>query len=550
MEPAEISQPLTTFLEWVRTLIPKDKYFVFVSLFQFPTPNIQLTNTIFNELERVFDGKNPSNNFQFTDSFYKDDFEWYRSEVLNEPAVWRKKGWDAVRTAINSVLVVDMPEEQTGEYPEPYFYFLGIENVIDYEYHNNTLLWIMFKQKGNRIAVIDDETYRVFQLDKDNKIEGDPIEKPHDLGYCPARFFWSSELTQATPDIKKSPLSPQLANLDWLLFFATSKKHLDLYAPYPIYSTYEADCDFQNNETGDYCDGGYLRNQNQQYKVLRNGTVEHCPVCANKRLAGVGSLIEVPVPNSKDDADLRNPVQITTIDSASLDWNVKEEQRLEAKIFTSVVGVGGDISNKSVNELQVEANFESKVSVLNALKGNLEAAQKFVDDTVCKLRYGDNFLGSSVSLGTEFYIYSVSDLYAQYKQAKENGSSNAILDALMWQTIETEYRNDPTELQRMVILKHLEPYRHYTFDELIRLSEKQLLNQDSLKIKINFPTFVDRFERENTNIIEFGSQLEFDKKISIITEKFKEYVRDENTGGNPEGKTGGTGEEKGGSQES
>ena len=78
----------------------------------------------------------------------------------------------------------------------------------------------------------------------------------------------------------------------------------------------------------------------------------------------------------------------------------------------------------------------------------------------------------------------------------------------------------------MFILKHLEPYRHYTFDELMKLQEKQLLNQDSLKIKINFSTFVDRFERENMNIIEFGSQLDFDKKISIINEKFKEYVRE------------------------
>ena len=89
----------------------------------------------------------------------------------------------------------------------------------------------------------------------------------------------------------------------------------------------------------------------------------------------------------------------------------------------------------------------------------------------------------------------------------------------------------------MLILKHLEPYRHYTFDELMKLQEKQLLNQDSLKIKLNFSTFVDRFERENMNIIEFGSKLDFDKKISIINEKLKEYVREQDNpvgGTNPE----------------
>ena len=534
MEPSEISQPLTVFLDWVRTLIPKDKFKVFVSLFQFPTPTIQLTNSIFNDLERVFDGKNPSVNYQFTDTTYRDDWEWYRQEILKEPEVWRKKGWDAVKTAINSVLIVDLPEEQKGDYPEPYFYFLGIEHVIDYEVKQGVLQWIIFRQPGNKIACFDDTYYRTIQLDKDGNISGDPIEREHGLGFCPARFFWSTELTQNQPELKRSPLSPQLANLDWLLFFSISKRHLDLYAPYPIYSAYEADCDFQNNETGDYCDGGYLRDQNRNYKVLRDGTVEQCPVCANKRLAGVGSFIEVPVPTGND-PDLRNPVQITTIDKSSLDYNVEEVNRLKSEIFTSVVGTGGDVNQKqSINEMQVTANFESRVSVLNSLKGNLEAARKFVDDTCCLLRYGENFLGSSISMGTEFYIYSVNDLYAQYKQAKENGASEAILDSIQDQIIETEYRNDSQKMQRMLILKHLEPYRHYTFDELMKLQEKQLLNQDLLKIKINFSTFVDRFERENTNIIEFGSQLEFDKKISIINEKFKEYVREQD---NPVGGT-------------
>lgn len=534
VEPSEISQPLTVFMEWVKTLIPKDKFKVFVSLFQFPTPIIQLTNSIFNDLERVYDGKNPSVNYQFTDTTYRDDWEWYRQEILKEPEVWRKKGWDAVKTAINSVLVVDLPEEQKGEYPEPYFYFLGIEHVIDYEFKNGVLQWIIFRQPGNKIACFDDTYYRTIQLDKDGKADGDPIEREHGLGFCPARFFWSTELTQQQPDLKRSPLSPQLANLDWLLFFSISKRHLDLYAPYPIYSAYEADCDFQNNETGDYCDGGYLRDQNQSYKVLRDGTVEQCPVCANKRLAGVGSFIEIPVPTGND-PDLRNPVQITTIDKSSLDYNVEEVNRLKTEVYTSVVGVGGDVQQKqSINEMQVEANFESRSSVLNSLKGNLEAARKFVDDTCCILRYGENFLGSSISMGTEFYIYSVNDLYAQYKQAKENGASEAILDSIGDQIIETEYRNDSQEMQRMLILKHLEPYRHYTFDELMKLQEKQLLNQDSLKIKINFSTFVDRFERENTNIIEFGSQLEFDKKINIINEKFKDYVREQD---NPVGST-------------
>lgn len=537
MEGSEVSQPLTVFLDWVKTLIPKDKFKIFVSLFQFPTPVVKLNNSIFNELERVFDGKNPSYTYQFIDPKYQEDWENYKTQLYKDN-FWREKGWEAVRTSINSVLIVDLPKDQEGTAPEPYFYLLDIRNVIDYDYHpDKGIEAIIFKQPGNRIAVFDDESYRVFKLDDKGEIVDsaeDNVENPHDLGYCPAKFFWSDMLSTSYKDLRKSPISAQLADLDWLLFFSISKKHLDLYAPYPIYSTYESDCDFENNESGEYCDGGYLRNTKGNYKVMRDGTVEQCPVCADKKLAGVGSLIEIPAPQSKDDPDLRDPITITTIDKGSLDYNVGEVARLAKEVFTSVVGSGGEVQHKeSINEMQVSANFESKTSILNSLKENFQKIIKFTDDTVCRLRYGDQYVDSSISMGTEFYIYSIEDLYKQFSDAKKNGASDAELDAISDQIIDTEYRNNPGQLQRMMILKHLEPYRHYTFNELMQLEGRTLLDKDLLQIKINFSTFVDRFERENTDIVEFGHKIEFNNKIQIITDKFKEYVKEFNTGQEP-----------------
>ena len=527
MDFADASQTVTEFLNWVKTLIPKDKYKIFVSLFRLPAPTVQLTEQIFKDLARVFEGKNPSFSYQFTDSTFRDDWGWYRSNVLKEGDFFKTKGLAAMKTAINSVLIVDLPEAQDGVYPSPYFYLLGIESVIDYEYKDGKIEWIIFKQADNKIACFDAVFYRTLKINDKGEITGEVIEKPHNLGYCPAKFFWSDPLIQKQPDLKKSPLSPQLSNLDWLLFFLISKRHLDLYAPYPIYSAYAADCDFRNNETGDYCDGGFLRDQNQHYKVLRDGSIEQCPVCASKKLAGVGSFIEIPIPTGGD-PDLRNPVQITTVDKNSLDYNVEEVARLKKEIFESVVGTGGGVNEKqSINEMQVTSSFESKLDVLNAIKRNLEEAIKFVDDTCCTLRYGENFVGSSISLGTEFYIHSAADLYEQYKKAKENGASEATLDLLQDQIMDSEYRNNEQAKQRAFILKHLEPYRHFTFEEIIRLQEESLLNPDALRIKVNFASFIDRFERENINIIEFGAQLDFDAKIRIISNKLLEYVKEQ-----------------------
>ena len=528
---SDISQPASEFLDWVKHLLPVDKYNVFLQLFKFPLPTNAVAEDVYRELERVFHSRNSSAFYQFTSSELEEDWARYRREKLHEPEVWKTKGWKRMQVSPNSILVVDLPQQQNSFRPEPYFYWLEIDNVIDYKLKTDTEFeWILFKQPNNKLAVFDDSTIRVFQLDEKNEIKSTITEAPHELGYCPARFFWSEQLNEKSRDLKKNPLVKELSNLDWYLFFALSKQHLDLYAPYPIYSAYEADCDFENNETGDYCDGGFLRNSNGEYKILNDGSVEKCPCCSEKRIAGPGSFLEVPVPNQVEGiADMRNPVQITTIDKDSLEYNVKECERLKNEIIVSVVGSGGTVSEKeAINETQVAANFESKTAVLNALKTNFELAQKFVEDTICRLRYGNSFISSSINLGTEFYVFTVKELYSKYEQAKKNGASNSELDAIAQQILEVEYKNNPLLLQRMLILKQLEPYPHKTLDEILRLYEKGLLEDKYVQLKINFISFIDRFERENINIIEFASSKPMHEKIQIINKKLLDYVAELN----------------------
>lgn len=526
---SDINQPTTVFLDWVRQLLPNDKYNIFINLFKFPLPTPAVVEDVYRELERVFYSRNSSSSYQFTDSELAEDWSQYKKNNLNEPEIWKTTGWKKMQVSPNSILVVDLPQIQTSLRPEPYFYWLEIDAVVDYQtskLDENQFEWLIFKQPEHRIAVFDDTSIRVYQLNEKNEIQSLISEAKYDLRYCPARFFWSTQVNEKNKDLKKNPITKELSNLDWYLFFALSKQHLDLYAPYPIYSAYEADCNFENNETGDYCDGGFLRNAKGEYKILNDGTVEKCPCCSEKRIAGPGSFLEVPIPNQSEGvADMRNPVQITTIDKDSLDYNVNECARLKNEIVISIVGSGGTVSEKeAINETQVTANFESKTSVLNALKTNFELAQKFVEDTVCKLRYGDAFISSSVNWGTEFYVFTVTELYSKYKQAKENGASNSELDAISQQILEVEYRNNPLVLQRMLILKQLEPYPHKTLDEVLKLYEKKLLNENLVKLKINFSTLVEKFERENINIIEFASNKTMREKIDIINKKLLEYV--------------------------
>ena len=524
-----ISLPLTQFLAMVENILPHDKFVLFKALFRYPIKTNEVTDVCFDKLSRIFDGRNPAFNYQFVTSQQRDDWEQYRLNKLHEPDVWSTKGWEFFKSEINSVLIVDVAREQTTPLPEPYFYWLPIDDVITYKADPTTgqMDFIVFRRR-DEIVVLDDETYRVWDDTKHTgNIDGVPkVEARHDLGYCPARFFWNEPISLDEPDVKASPLSGELESLDWFAFFHISKRQLDLMGAYPILSGYEQSCDFTNAENGDYCDGGFLRDKQGRYRLDMAGLLLRCPKCGNKRIVGAGSFVEIPVPNADENQpDLRNPVQILKVDRDSLDYNVDEQKRLREEIITAVVGQDEIVTDRDAfNEQQVRANFESVTTVLNRVKKGFEAAQQWVDETVCRLRYGRYFISANISYGTEFFLYSADELRKQYQAAKESGAPESELDMMLNRIIETQYRNDPMMLRRMMLLSELEPYRHLSRVEVTEMFEKNIVSEQDLRIKLNFPNFVRRFERENTNILDFGEAIPYQRKIETITAEFRRYA--------------------------
>ena len=522
------SLPYAKFKAFVKSQLPEDKFITSMNLLKFPLPTNALTESIFVKLSKIFDGRNPAFSYQFHRTQERDDWEWYRQEVLDEPNVWSEKAWRFFQTEINCVMVVDMPleDDPTDRYPQPYFYFVPISEVVSYKVNprNGAMEWIIF-HSDKRIIAIDGESYKAYEYTEGKQLGALLSDNPHNLGYCPARFFWTEPLNLAHPDIKKSPLSKELSALDWYLFKSLGVKHLDTYASYPIYSAYEEECDYSDKD-GNTCHKGYLQKPNGDWVTGLDGTPMPCPIChGKKQLAGAGSFITVPIPE-EGQPDLRKPVDITTIDRKSLDYNVDELKRLETRIINSCVGVDNTILNEtSLADKQVDATFESKDNVLNSVKKGFEEAQEWVDTTVCLLRYGSAFISAHISYGNEFYTLTPETLRERYKKAKESGASEAELDALRQQILETTYRHNPLMLQRMLILNDLEPYRHRTQDEVKALAEKGLVSDEELILKADFMGFISQFERENDNILEFGTAIPYAKKIETINQTLLDYAK-------------------------
>lgn len=548
VRPVYAELPMMRFFEMVKANIDENKFGVFKSLVRTPLPTTAVTSVIFDRLSRIFEGRNPAFDYNFTSAKDRDNWENYRMEHLHEQDVWKTRGWEYYKTEPNSIVVVDLPAagserwDKSNNLPEPYFYWVIVDDIVDYRTDDmGNIVWLMFtNREKNKLYVVDDTYYRVFDYADSKPTDAEPIESAHNLGECPARFFIDTPVSLYMRDVKKSPITDILAELDWYLFFAISERHLEVYGSWPIYSGVAQACNYETMQTVNgesthcHCQNGYLYDDGDN-PMLVDGQIMKCPRCSKHKTAGAGTFVEYPMPNNSTDPeenipDLRNPVQILTVDRHAL--QEVREKRLQRKneLIAYAVGIEGDaISTFSVSDKQIDAGFESQTTILIRVKNQFESVQKWADRIMIALRYGKDALEScSISYGTEFYATTTKDLRKLYKDAKESGASQADLAAIMHQIIETQYRNNPTQLQRMLILSDVEPLVGMSVAEATDYYEKGMCERWQLSVKLDFASFIKRFERENGGIIEYMGNDDYNEKIDTIINTLKQYTNEQN----------------------
>jgi hypothetical protein len=516
------------FLAYAKALLPLDKYQRFESLIKTPYATLDLTGEIFTEQARIFDGQNAFFNYDFTTSDLQADFSEYLKE-LDDMNFFKTRGFEQLKTGINSVLVVDLPREVSSDRLEPFYYFVDVRDIIDVRAnHKGEIKHIIFKLSETLRAVYDDEFYRIYE-DKDGRITQES-KSAHDLGYCPATFFWDKNLRKDNPILKKSPLTNSLSSLDRYLFLDTSKEHADLYSAFPIVVSMEKLCNFEG------CQNGYITKElredyyNEHIGAIDSRIVEQtvkCQSCEERELIGAGTNFEYPAPQSNEDPNLSNPVEIITAETKPLEYLRDKLEALANKIKSATIGTGSkQIDTQAINELQVMGSFESRRNALITLKESFEKVHKFANDTVARLRYGDRFEGSVVFYGDEFYLKNLATLQEEYKQAKENGEPDEEIDAIYRQIIQTKYKGNNDKIQRHWILLNVNPMPHNSLKEATELRASGAVSEEDYIIKARFNAFIARFEREQTNVIHFGDNEEFNTRIYNIYSQLKMYANE------------------------
>ena len=512
-------------LSWVESFLTRDKYNRFCQLLRLPVVSLEITQDIYQEYFRIFEGQNPFFNYEFTNPDNSDAFKSYLKNGLKDFDFFKTIGFEQLKYSINSILVVDMPSDGEGE---PYYYFIDVSKVIDVKSDKNgTINHLIFEVDSETVAVYDSEAYRIFKRDG-TKLIGEPIvENLHGLGYCPASYFWNKNLKGSNTVEKKSPVTDVLGRLDKYLVEDTFKEYADLYGTFPIITTYEELCNFEG------CDNGFI---SEDFTYIENGieTIKtrktKCPSCSESEEIGPGTIFEIPAPQTNDDPNLSNPVSVISPDTKSLEYIKAKLEEYADKIREVTIGTRGRVlDEKQVNETQIFGSFESRQNILLSIASSFEAIHKFANDTVARLMFGDSFISSTVYYGDQFFLKSVNNLQDEYAQAKTSGEPDEEIDQIYRQILATKYKGNDERIERAWILYNLNPEPHKTVEESRKLVDFGAMDQTDFVIKSRFNNFIARFEREQTNVLDFGRELDFDTKINTIYDTLKTFININNS---------------------
>ena len=505
------------YIQWVSGILTaSDKFEQFKRLLTFPLKTNEVVDDIADEYTKVFDAQDSFFIPELSDPDLVEDFNQYIGK-LSDSDFWHNDAFKAMMSNISSILVVDLPDSQTSQTPEPYYYLLDIRKVVDVQVSaNGDIEYLIFKTGKNTYGVFDSLFFRVYK--KEDEYYALLTENEHDLGYCPARFLWSDVLSKNEPIVKHAPISALLSRLDWYLFFETAKESLDIYAAYPLYWAYQSKCDYKD-QFGNDCHNGLIKiwDESKQKDV-----VYPCPVCESKKIVGPGSLIEKPIPRGDIKID-GEPAGIIGVDEASLTYNVNEAERLKAQIITAATGKNKLLNKQAINQDQVSSQFESQTNVLRWIADNFSKSHRWTWNTLGKLRYGDNYVGCSISYGSEFYLQTLAEVVNDFKNGKDSGLPEYILLSKISAIEHLQSKNNPKEKARINILRHLEPFPYRTLKECKELGF-DVIDKHGFVLKANFANFVNKFERDFGSLIDFGSALDFSTRIERIAQKLNEYA--------------------------
>ncbi len=451
-------------LSYIKKVLPENKHATFFDSIRMPLYTTGIISKVISRNKKIFNGKNPSIHIEG----FKEFGEKLKEKILKEAEKVRNEFYHSLYYNSQDILIVNIIDSK------PEYQIIPINSVIEIKEYSGQIESIKYKFKLNDkdgTAYIDKETYKA-------EIGDIKSETPHKLGYCPAIYIEEESIGE----IRNGLLLGSLSNLDWILFFAISKRLNDLGGAFPIISVYEENCNYQHEDVE--CQKGVLVSNINGALLGSDNKPVKCPVCSNRKFMGFGTVLKIQMPDNKEDANLMPPINVTPGDIPSLEYCTKELDRLENNLFKTLTGYEIEIP-QALNEKQVQSMFENSKTIINDIARKVERLMNFYYKTIADLTYKVNQIKEvRYLLGTEFYLFNDTELLNMYLELRDKQADISILDYIYLEYLKTKYQNNQTEYEKQRTLFEIDTFRHLTIDQIKLLVIDQIATKEELIYKL------------------------------------------------------------------
>lgn len=527
---------------YLKDNLTDEKYTALLKYLTFPLESVSLSKDILTDLYKVFNGRNAYFEIDYENRRFKEEAQQTIKD-MRFGAWLEETGKEVLKNSPNTVIVVDLDEDG-----EPKLLTVKENQLMGYTFTQDgdfeTIVFVHSVDEDifgdyKRIAVYDDENYRVYEVR--GGVYTLVVDELHYIGYCPAHFYFNSPLLNKDTLNRNAPISYVRGTMLKYQIFAWFIYYAEHYGVFPVVEYADSGCD----EEG--CDNGIIKGVpilGENNQITSYTQDRECPTCANKTLIAPGTSIGITVSDNKEDQDTRGVLRFVTPETKSLEYANEVQEKRVNTIKVNTVGYNNVISKEAVNEQQVRALQESKLSALYDIKQPIEEFAKWCVKTCLKAKYQTELvtvdIGVSYSLGTEFFVLSESDIYLLIEAAKRAGSQAAEIAELNYMLSHTKYKNNPHKAQYMRISADLQPSAFDTRAEVLEKHENGMLSDDDYYLYLNFTDLINRFERENGSIVDFGSELDYSTKIDRIRTTLNFYIQQNKTVKNEQREDGST----------
>ena len=402
----------------------------------------------------------------------------------------------------NGVVFFEWNETET--YPT----FKDIAFIKNYQRNGRNLEWIVFegvkrtdeigKEKpGEYFRVVDSfADYLFYKLDKNiTLVEEETYFNP--FQYVPA--FTNSNILDSTLTYNVSPVASVIDLADHYLRTTSVKNIYEFLHGYPIFWAYVEPCRA--------CDG----------TGLYNG--ETCHVCNGDRHTfrkDVTDVIKLKTPTSNDEPKLAPDIA----GYIQPDLETWKEQRIELEWIYNLMNysVWGTIQERAENETATGAFIDVQPvnDRLNKFSDAFEQTEKLIIDIIGKYYLLTNYDSCSVNYGRRFLVEPPDKVWQKYQEAKAKGAPKEVLNYMLIQYYQSEFKDDAESLavaQKAVLI---EPFIHKSDEEIDKLP----ITQEDKAKKYYFNEWWKSLKRDDI-IMKTPEQLNAMFDTYILTKKIQ-----------------------------